>query len=129
VIGNIGLVTPWYQWPLMTQPTRALSYLVGNWFVMFAGLAALVFCFRRFARSLPETLIVSLYAVNMLQWVLTPQSCTPGHGDPDSPVPDAVALLWRASQRCVRPARTVCFCFAHMAHLGAPYDTMLGYWP
>jgi hypothetical protein len=76
VIGNVGLITPWYRWPLTTQPTRALSYLVGNWFVMFAGLAALLFCLRRFARTLPETLIVSLYAVNMLQWAFTPQSCT-----------------------------------------------------
>lgn len=141
VIGNIGLIVPVYRWPLMIEPTRGLSYLVGNWYVMWAGLIALLFCVRRFGRCLPETLIISLYAVNMLQWIVTPQHCVfyyyyfPAAMFLGMAIP--VALL-RLPTRCfglrlsvlsVIPAFCVfVYCFAHMAHLGAPFDTMLGYW-
>jgi hypothetical protein len=75
VVGNKGLIVPWYKWPFVIEPTRALSYLVGNWYVMWAGLLALAYSLRRFSRHLPETLIVSLYVANMLQWSVTPQPC------------------------------------------------------
>jgi dolichyl-phosphate-mannose-protein mannosyltransferase len=142
VIGNTGLIVPWYKWPLMTQPTRALSYLVGNWFVMWGGLVALLYCLRRFGRNLAETLIVLFYAMNMLQWMLTPQPCVfyyyyfPGAMFVGMAIPVALSRLparyfgVRLSVACLVP--TFCifvYCFAHMAHLGAPYDTMLGYWP
>jgi hypothetical protein len=42
---------------------------------MWLGLIAVLVCARRFGRSLPETLIVALYAGNLLQWAITPQSC------------------------------------------------------
>ncbi len=142
VTGNPGLTTPWYKWPLMTQPTRALSYLVGNWYVMWAGLLALFFCLRRFGRSLPETLIVSLYAMNMLQWIVTPQPCVfyyyyfPAATFLGMAIPVALHRLpqspfgVRLSVISVLPAFCVfAYCFAHMAHLGAPFDTMLGAWP
>ncbi len=75
VVGNIFLVTPWYKWPFQVQPLRSLSYLVGNWYIMWAGIAALLVCARRFRKSLPETLVVLLYAANFAQWIVTPQSC------------------------------------------------------
>jgi Ni/Fe-hydrogenase subunit HybB-like protein len=100
------------------------------------------FCLRRSARSVPETVIVSLYAVNMLQWVFTPQSCTfyyyyfPAAMFVGMAIPIALYRLpprylgVRLSVVCVLPALCVfAFCFAHMAHLGAPYDSMFGYWP
>jgi dolichyl-phosphate-mannose--protein O-mannosyl transferase len=142
VAGNTGLIVPWYKWPLMTAPTRGLSYLVGNWYVMWAGLLALLYSLRRFGAALPETLLVSLYAMNMLQWIVTPQPCTfyyyyfPAATFLTLAIPVA---LYRLPARCfgirlsvisVLPALCVfAYCFAHMAHLGVPYDTMLGYWP
>jgi dolichyl-phosphate-mannose--protein O-mannosyl transferase len=91
--------------------------------------------------SVPETLLVSLYAVNMLQWIVTPQPCTfyyyyfPAAMFLGMAIPVA---LHRLPERCfgvrlsvvsVLPAFCVfAYCFAHMAHLGSPYDTMLGYW-
>jgi dolichyl-phosphate-mannose-protein mannosyltransferase len=140
-IANVGLSVPCYKWPLMVQPTRALSYLVGNWFVMWGGLVALLYCLRRFGRSFPETLIVVLYAMNMLQWIVTPQHSVfyYYYFAPAMMVGMAIPVaLARLPERCfgvrlsivaVLPAFCVfVFCFAHMAHLGAPWDTMLGYW-
>ena len=142
VRGNPGIILPWYKWPLQMQPARALSYLVGNWYVMWAGLLALLFCLRRFGRNLPETLIVLLYGANLLQWVATPQSCTyyyyyfPAAMFLGLAIPIALNRLpkcifgVRLNVVCVLPA--VCiftYCLAQMAHLGAPYDSMLGYWP
>ena len=142
VAGNTGLIVAWYKWPLMIAPTRGLSYLVGNWYVMWAGLLALLWSLRRFGAALPETLLVSLYAVNMLQWIVTPQPCTfyyyyfPAATFLTLAIPAAVHRLpvrclgVRLSVVSVLPALCVfAYCFAHMAHLGAPYDTMLGYWP
>jgi dolichyl-phosphate-mannose-protein mannosyltransferase len=141
VVGNIGLIVPWYKWPLMTQPTRALSYLVGNWYVMWVGLVALAYCAVRFGRNLPETLLVALYAANMLQWIVTPQPCVfyyyyfPAAMFLGMAIPVALKRLpervygVRLSVVAVLPAFAVfMYCFAHMAHLGAPWDTMLGYW-
>lgn len=141
-VGNIGLNVPWYKWPLKVQPTRALSYLVGNWYVMWAGLVALLYCFRRFARNLPETLVVSLYVVNMLQWAVTPQHSLfyyyyfcPAiflgiaipvalHRLPESYFGVRLSVVSLLPAFCV-----FVYCFAQMAHLGVPYDSMLGYWP
>jgi dolichyl-phosphate-mannose-protein mannosyltransferase len=142
VAGNTGLIVAWYKWPLMIAPTRGLSYLVGNWYVMCAGLLALLWSLRRFGAALPETLLVSIYAVNMLQWIVTPQPCTfyyyyfPAATFLTIAIPVALHRLpagyfgVRLSVVSVLPALCVfAYCFAHMAHLGAPYDTMLGYWP
>jgi len=142
IMGNPGLLVPWFRWPFQTQPTRSLSYLVGNWYVMWVGLLALLYCLRRFARNLPETFVISLYAVNMLQWAVTPQPCQfyyyyfPSAMFLGMAIPVALHRLperyhgVRLSVVSVLPAFCVfAYCFAHMAHLGAPYDSMLGYWP
>jgi len=44
--------------------------------ITWAGLLALVLCLRRFweAISLPEGLVLLLFAANFLQWTVTPQS-------------------------------------------------------
>jgi 4-amino-4-deoxy-L-arabinose transferase-like glycosyltransferase len=142
VVGNRAIAMAWYQWPLLSQPQRGLSYLVGNWYVMWAGLAAGLFCLRRFARSLPETLILLLYAANLLQWAVTPQSLTyyyyyfPAAMFLGLAIPVALhrlpAQLYgvRLSFVAVLPAACIfAYCLAHMAHLDAPYDSILGYWP
>ena len=141
-VTSFSLAEPWYKWPLQTQPMRVLSYLVGNWYVMWAGLVALLFCLRRFARSLPETLIVLLYAANLLQWSVTPQQLLyyyyylPCAMFLSLAIPVALHRLptryygVRLSVISVLPAVCVfLYCLPHMAGLSAPYDTMFGYWP
>lgn len=142
VAGNPTLITRWYKWPLQIEPTRALSYLVGNWYVMWAGLVAWLFCLGRFSRCLPETLVVLLYSVNLLQWAATPQSCTfyyyyfPAAMFLGMAIPVALHRLpvrvhgVRLSVVIVLPAICVfAYCFGRMANLPAPYDCMLGCWP
>ncbi len=142
VVGNRTIIVPWYKWPLETQPTRALSYLVGNWYVMWAGLVALLFCLRRFGRNLPETMIVLLYGANLLQWAVTPQSCMfyyyyfPAAMFLGLAIPVALHRLparvygIRLSVVATLPAFCVfAYCFSRMAHLPTPFDCMLGCWP
>ena len=140
--GNDAIITPWYSWPLATKPMRSLSYLIGNWYVMWGGLVALLFCLRRFAHSLPETMIVLLYLVNWLQWAVTPQRCLyyyyyfPAAMFLGMAIPVALhrlpahSLGVRLSVISVLPALCVfAYCIVHMANLPAPYDCMLGCWP
>jgi dolichyl-phosphate-mannose-protein mannosyltransferase len=142
VAGDPAITEAWYKWPFRTQPLRAFSYLVGNWYVMWAGLVALLFCLRRFCRNLPETLIVLLYFANLLQWAVTPQSCLyyyyyfPAAMFLGMAIPVALHRLpsrvygVRLSVATVLPALCIfAFCFGQMAHLPAPYDCMLGCWP
>ncbi len=142
VVGNRTIIVPWYKWPLETEPTRALSYLVGNWYVMWAGLVALLFCLRRFGRNLPETMIVLLYGANLLQWAVTPQSCMfyyyyfPAAVFLGLAIPVALHRLpprvygVRLSVVATLPALCVfAYCFSRMAHLPTPFDCMLGCWP
>jgi dolichyl-phosphate-mannose-protein mannosyltransferase len=142
VPGNPGLIESWYKWPFQVQPMRSLSYLVGNWYIMWGGLLALLFCLRRFGRSLPETLIVLLYFANYLQWAVTPQHCLyyyyyfPAAMFLGLAIPVALDRLpakvygVRLSVVSVLPALCIfIFCFGQMAHLSAPYDCILGCWP
>ena len=142
VVGNIFLVTRWYNWPLRVDPLRSLSYLVGNWYIMWVGLVALLFCARRFGRSFPETLIVLLYAVNFLQWAITPQSCLFYYYYFPSAVFLGVAIALalhelprhiygvRLGTLSVLPAFVVfAYCYPRMAHLATPFDCALGCWP
>ncbi len=142
-VSNRCLVTLWYQWPVQFQPLRNLSYLVGNWYVMWAGLAALLLCARRFGRSIPETLVIVLYAGNLLQWAITPAN---GFFYYYYYFPAALFLgvamalaLRQFPERlfgvrlgllCALPAIVVfAYCFPRMAHLPPPFDCALGCWP
>jgi dolichyl-phosphate-mannose-protein mannosyltransferase len=142
VVGNAFLITPWYTWPFRTEPLRGLSYLVGNWYVMWVGFLAVLVCARRFGRSLPETLIVALYAGNLLQWAITPQSCLyyyyyfPAAMFLGIAIPVALRQfperLWgiRLGILSVVPAAVVfVFCLQRMAYLRPPFDCALGCWP
>jgi dolichyl-phosphate-mannose-protein mannosyltransferase len=142
IVGNIFLVTPWYKWPLHADPLRALSYLIGNWYIMWAGLLALLFCARRFGRSFAETLIILLYAGNYLQWAITPQSCMfyyyyfPAAIFLGVAIPMALRQLpeqvfgVRLGTLSVLPALLVfAYCYPRMAHLPPPFDCALGCWP
>ncbi len=141
VVGNVFLVGRWYTWPLQVDPLRSLSYLVGNWYIMWVGLLALLFCARRFGRSLPETLIVLLYAANFLQWAITPQSCLFYYYYFPSAVFLGVAIALalrqlpehvfgvRVATLSVLPALVVfAYCYPRMAHLPQPFDCALGCW-
>jgi dolichyl-phosphate-mannose-protein mannosyltransferase len=142
VVGDPAITEAWYKWPFRTQPLRSFSYLVGNWYVMWAGLIALAFCLKRFGRSFAETLIVLLYFANLLQWAVTPQSCLyyyyyfPAAMFLGMAIPVALHRLpqrvygVRLSIAAVLPALFIfVFCFGQMAHLSAPYDCLLGCWP
>jgi dolichyl-phosphate-mannose--protein O-mannosyl transferase len=142
VVGNVFLVTRWYNWPLHVEPLRSLSYLVGNWYIMWAGLLALLLCARRFGKTLPETLIVLLYACNFLQWAFTPQSCMFYYYYFPSAVFLGVAIPLafrqlpervfgvRLGALSVLPALVIfAYCYQRMAHLQPPFDCALGCWP
>ncbi len=48
--GNDFINVPWFRWPFQIEPQRGLSYLVGNYAVMFGGLLALGICAWRLCR-------------------------------------------------------------------------------
>jgi dolichyl-phosphate-mannose-protein mannosyltransferase len=142
--GNIGINSFWYQWVFRTEPQRALSYLVGNWAVCWTGIAALLFCTYRFVvkPALPEGLVVALFAASLFQWAVIGRAFTYYYYYSIAATflclalptalrerPDFCVLRVRASLLCVTAAAVIfLYCFPHMAHLGPPYDTMLGYW-
>jgi dolichyl-phosphate-mannose--protein O-mannosyl transferase len=108
---------------------------------MWSGVAALAFCLKRIG-SLPETLVVLLYAANLLQWVATPQKHLyyyyyfPCAVFLTAAIPIALSRLPRRifgielSMVCVVAAAVAfLYCFQRMAHLDAPFDCALGCWP
>jgi dolichyl-phosphate-mannose-protein mannosyltransferase len=138
---NPTIVEPWYRWPLRTEPMRALSYLVGNWYVMWIGLVAWAYCLRRFARNLAETLIVLLYAANFLQWAVTPQGALYYYYYFPAALFLGMAIVValhrlpqhvygvRLSVAAVLPAACIfIYCFGRMANLPPPFDCTLGCW-
>lgn len=88
--GDAFIHVPWFAWPFQVTPQRGMTYLVGNYAVMFTGLVALGACGWRVARrfavpessaasstdgiseATPELTIVVLYLVNLMQWVAIP---------------------------------------------------------
>jgi dolichyl-phosphate-mannose--protein O-mannosyl transferase len=139
--GNPFISTHWYSWILRLGPQRVLSYLVGNWVVMWAGLLAIVFCLRRFWNSLPETFVVLLYAVNILQWAITPRRFMYYYYYFPAAMFLGVAIVValhrlpprvfgiRLSVICLLAAGCVfLFCLPRMAHMDAPFDCALGCW-
>ena len=142
VPGNPAIAAKWYAWIFQAAPQRALSYLVGNWVLMWGGLPALAFCLARMRNRVPETLLALLYFGNLLQWAVTPQRYSyyyyyfPAamflsvaipvalHEVPSRVVQRRLALACIAAAGCA-----FLFCFPHMAHLDAPFDCALGCWP
>jgi dolichyl-phosphate-mannose-protein mannosyltransferase len=140
--GNHVLGSPWYSWMLQVSPLRSFSYLVGNWVIMWGGLLALAFNIRRMRTLLPEALVVSLYAANLLQWAITPQKHLyyyyyfPAAMFLGAAIPVALHRLpprvlgMRLSVICVVAAGCVfLYCLPNMAHLEAPFDCALTCWP
>ena len=143
--GNPALDSRWYHWLFRSTPERGLSYLMGNFVVVWGGLLALLICAWRFCRSLalPEGLVTMFYAVNLLQWVVIPQQRTVYYYYYPSAmflgVAIAIAISRTQTQRIfgvrisliILLAATIFFiyCYPRMAALDAPYDCMFGCWP
>ncbi len=143
--GNPTLDSRWYNWLFRTTPERGLSYLMGNFVVVWGGFVALLICAWRFCRShaLPEGLVTLFYVVNLLQWVIIPQRRTVYYYyyGPAMFLGVAIAIAMARTQtrrlfgvRIEVPlwasaAVFFLYCYPHMASLSAPYDCMLGCWP
>ena len=142
--GSLLMRAPWYSWPLRTNPLRGLSYLLGNFVVMWSGLVALVICLRRLWNGfrLPEVMVVLLYAANLLQWAITPIK-TPIYYYYYSAAmflgPVIVIALNQSSLNRTRNVRISFFlivsaavffmyCYPRMAALESPWDCMFGCW-
>lgn len=143
VPGNRFIASSWFSWPFNLHPQRALSYLLGNPVIMWGGLVALVFCLRRFWKSLAfaEGLVVLLYTANLLQWAVTPAKSTFYYYYFPAAMFLGVALALAVHNLTVRVfgvrvsflilmAAGVVFlwCLPKMAHLEAPWDCALGCW-
>jgi len=142
--GNPALDVRWYRWFFRASPERGLSYLMGNFVVVWGGLIALLVCAWKFCKSfvLPEGLVTLFYALNLLQWVVIPQKRLVYYYyfPPAMFLGVALAIvLYRT--RTPRPfgirlsllllvAAAVFFlyCYPRMTALEAPYDCMFGCW-
>ena len=143
-ISNPAITMRWYLWPFNLGPQRALSYLVGNPFVAWTGLAALAVCLRRFWQrfSLADGLIFLLFAANYLQWAVTPEKGLFYYYYYPSVimlgVAIAVALRSLPSRvfgirisLLIVVAAAVFFlrCYPQMTFLESPWDCAFGCWP
>jgi len=142
--GNPWLDTRWYSWIFRRTPEPALSYLMGNFVVVWGGFVALLICGWRFLRNpaFAEGLVLLLYLVNLLQWVAIPQQrtvyyyyypCAMFLG-----ISLAIVLKNIMTVRIfqLRPAILVMvaaavfflYCYPRMTYLDPPYDCALGCW-
>jgi dolichyl-phosphate-mannose-protein mannosyltransferase len=140
---NKAITSAWYTWPLSTSPQRALSYLLANPVVSWGGVAAIIFCARRFWKTVafPDGLVVLLFAANFFQWALTPEK-----GLMYYYYYPAVMILGVAIAVALRnlpptifgvrvslmvlvgAAAVFLWCYPRMAHLQSPWDCALGCW-
>ncbi len=144
VKGNRAIHLPWYAWPFSAAPQRALSYLMGNFVVMWGGLLALAICARRMWQrvALPETFVLALYAANLLQWAIIPRKVTYYYYYYPAAMFLGVAIAvglcrthpWRifgirlSFFLVAASAIFFLFCYPRMANLEAPWDCMFGCW-
>jgi len=142
--GPPALDSPWYRWIFRTSPERGMSYLLGNFVVVWGGFLALLICVWRFCRSLalPEGLVTLFYGVNLLQWVVIPQQRTMYYYYYPCTIFLCVAfaiVLGATRERRVLGMRPIViilvlasvfflYCYPRMAALEAPYDCALGCW-
>jgi dolichyl-phosphate-mannose--protein O-mannosyl transferase len=144
VQANRAIISAWYTWPFQTSPQRALSYLLGNFVVMWGGLLALAFCVWRFFKSLAprEGLVLILYAANLLQWAFTPHKGMYYYYYTPAAMFLGVAIALVLNQMPPRifgvrvglilllaAATMFLWCYPRMAHLEPPWDCALGCWP
>jgi dolichyl-phosphate-mannose-protein mannosyltransferase len=140
---NKAITSAWYTWPLNTNPQRALSYLVANPVVAWGGLAACMFCLKRFWKTmdLPEGLVVLLFAANFLQWAVTPEKglLYYYYYPAVMMLGVAIAVALRSLPRAifgvrvslilvVAAAAVFLWCYPRMMQLEAPWDCALGCW-
>lgn len=142
--GNAALDVRWYQWFFRATPERGLSYLMGNFVVVWGGLLALVLCAWRFLRSwaLAEGLVTLFYLINLLQWVVIPQKRLVYYYyfPPAMFLGVAIAIMLSRMQKpCLFGVRVsvliltaaavfFLYCYPRMAALPAPFDCMFGCW-
>jgi dolichyl-phosphate-mannose-protein mannosyltransferase len=142
--GNPALDVPWYRWFFRASPERGLSYLMGNFVVVWTGLLALVVCAWRFLRSqwMAEGLVTLFYAVNVLQWVVIPQKRLVYYYyyPPAMFLGVAIAIVLSRARSTqvlgirlsvlllVAAAVFFLYCYPRMASLQSPYDCMFGCW-
>ncbi|MHB8217809.1 MAG: phospholipid carrier-dependent glycosyltransferase [Candidatus Sulfotelmatobacter sp.] len=142
--GNPALDSRWYSWLFRSTPEPGLSYLMGNFVVVWGGFFALLICIWRFCKSpaLAEGLVILFYASNLLQWVAIPQQRTVYYYyyAPAMFLGVAIAIaLNRAQAQHILGVRLnllillaaivfFLYCYPRMAALEAPYDCMFGCW-
>jgi predicted membrane-bound dolichyl-phosphate-mannose-protein mannosyltransferase len=142
--GNPALDMHWYLWFFRATPERGLSYLMGNFVVVWGGLLTLLLCAWRFVRTfaLPEGLVTLFYSVNLVQWVLIPQKRLVYYYyfPPAMFLGIAIVIvLWRMQTPrlfgirvsvliLIAAAVFFLYCYPRMASLQAPYDCMFGCW-
>lgn len=139
--GSLAMRAPWYTWPLRTTPFRGLSYLLGNFVVMWFGLAGIAVCFWRLCRGfrLPESMVLLLYVVNVLQWVITPIRTPLYYYYLPATMMLAPAAVLAFGNRRVGKIRVsfmlilgafamFLYCYPRMTYLEAPWDCIFGCW-
>ncbi len=144
--GNPMLSVPWYDWFFRTTPERAFAYLMGNFVVLWGGLLALLPCAWRVWKSrgeaIPEAFVFLFYWINVLPWIIIPQTMTNYYYyyGPAMFLGVALALtLNKGKLSSIAGVRTsllvvvatfifFLYCYPKMADLQAPWDCALGCW-
>ncbi len=141
--GNPALDVHWYRWFFRATPERGLSYLMGNFVVVWLGFMALLVCAWRFCELCPSRRIGDAFLCCQPVAVGTDSAEASGllllfsacdvswRGDYDCSVANALAAAVRCPpQLLLLTAAAVFFlyCYPRMAGLEAPYDCMFGCW-
>lgn len=145
--GNPALNIRWYQWFFRSTPDRGLSYLMGNFVVMWPGVPAVLYCAWRALRerthAFAEIIVVATYSANILQWLLIPQKSTCYYYYYPSAMVLGIAIILaidKANLQRIAAVRTsvvlvvtaailFLYCYQKMAGLEPPFDCALGCWP
>jgi dolichyl-phosphate-mannose--protein O-mannosyl transferase len=142
-ISNPFLISPWYSWPLRVRPQAGILPLIGNPVITWGGLVALALCLRRAWKSLtlPEALVLLLYASNFLQWAVTPEKGLFYYYYYPSVMVLSVAIpvalrglpprilgLRMSLLVLVFAVAVFVWCYPQMAHLETPWDCIFGCW-
>ncbi len=145
--GNLIFHVAWYKWFFRAVPERRLSYLMGNWVVLWVGLPAVLFCaiqaLKDSTNAIAEAMVSLLYFINLLQWLVIPQklTCYYYYYPPAMFLGVALVIVLARARRWsfagLRPRLVLVaaaavfflFCYQRMADLRPPFDCALGCWP